>query len=231
MLANDPAFKNLNSVGWWGTHAADEEIARWSFKLMLHYAIKGNKDMLSKRYGYKYHPGHLKNCDFENGLAHWKTNGKVKAGKFANYASRSQNRYGSIYDVGNTFAVLSREGKNVSEVRQTAKGLKVGQLYSLSFLVADYNDIIKGINNPRRLPMGVQIDGGSIIKEKSYNYVHHRYKARYKGVGRVNAYRIVFKAQQKDVDIVFNNNESEDGQQLALNYICLHPYFAEEKYK
>ena len=64
LIANSPDFKDLATTGYWGTYYGDEEMVRWSFKLMRHYAVEGRKDMLSARYGFTYNPGFIKNPDF-----------------------------------------------------------------------------------------------------------------------------------------------------------------------
>ncbi len=68
LIANSPDFKDLATTGYWGTYYGDEELVRWSFKLMRHYAVEGHKEMLSARYGFKYNPGFLANGDFADGL-------------------------------------------------------------------------------------------------------------------------------------------------------------------
>jgi hypothetical protein len=73
LIANSPDFKDLAMTGYWGTYYGDEELARWSFKLMRHYAVEGNRDLLSTRYGFKYNPGFLANGDFASGLEGWTT--------------------------------------------------------------------------------------------------------------------------------------------------------------
>ena len=67
LVANSPDFKDLATIGYWGTYYGDEELVRWSFQLMRHYAVEGNRDLLSARYGFHYNPGLLVNGDFADG--------------------------------------------------------------------------------------------------------------------------------------------------------------------
>lgn len=77
--ANDPEFQDLAGVGFYAWHNGNEESLRWAAKLIRHYVIEGNTEDLAVKYGYLYLPGHLKNGDFEEGLAHWTAKGSVKA--------------------------------------------------------------------------------------------------------------------------------------------------------
>lgn len=79
VLANHPEFSQLGGVGYWGFSYADEEMIRWGYALLRHYAIEGNTEPLSKKYGFTYRLPFLKNCDFESGLEHWNTKGAVSS--------------------------------------------------------------------------------------------------------------------------------------------------------
>ncbi len=71
LVANDPAFDGQATVGYWGTYYGDEEMARWSFELMRHYAVEGRRERLSARHGFRYRPELVVNGDFADGLAGW----------------------------------------------------------------------------------------------------------------------------------------------------------------
>lgn len=67
-LATDPAFHDVGGVGM-STLACDEEVARWTARLVHHYCIEGRTDSLAERFGYKYRPEIVKDGDFLEGLA------------------------------------------------------------------------------------------------------------------------------------------------------------------
>ena len=98
LIANSPDFADLATTGYWGTYYGDEELARWSFMLMRHYAVEGHKDMLSARYGFKYNPGFLANGDFADGLNGWTVSpaaeGSIRTDTIAGYGKNSQGRWG-----------------------------------------------------------------------------------------------------------------------------------------
>ncbi len=224
-LANDPLCNGLSGIGFWGCDNCDEEMLRWCFALLKHYAVEGYKDMLSARYGFRFKPGLVKNGDFEEGLAGWTVKGDVQTAESRDYGKNSEGRYGSDYALGDKFAVLSQQENASPEVRQKITALEPGKLYSVSYMVADYDDILTGINNPRRMPMTLEVAGGMIVR-RSY-FVDNRKRPKMKA--RVNACKYVFRAQGPEIELVFKTRNAKPGTRLALNYIQVRPYFAEEK--
>ena len=89
---------------------ADEEMYRWSHALLRHYVVEGQKEMLSKKYGFSYVPGHIENNDFADGLKGWTVNEAEKGSVGTAYNKelnhRNQNRWGGAGDIGNTFCTL-----------------------------------------------------------------------------------------------------------------------------
>ncbi|MBI4244529.1 MAG: LamG domain-containing protein [Planctomycetes bacterium] len=71
LLANDPLFSGLCGVMEYSSAYAEEETVRWASELFRHYCIEGKKEMLSKKYGYKYILDHIQNPDFGNGTERW----------------------------------------------------------------------------------------------------------------------------------------------------------------
>ena len=154
LVANSPDFKDLATTGYWGTYYGDEEMVRWSFKLMRHYAVEGNKEMLSERYGFKYNPGFIANPDFADGLEGWTVSaageGSVRTQTIAGYGKKSQGRWGGG-SAGNTVCVMARGADRPNRIRQTAEGLEVGKAYCLQFVTADLKDVIGKKYNPPAL--------------------------------------------------------------------------------
>ena len=126
LIANSPDFAGLATTGYWGTYYGDEELVRWSFLLMRHYAVEGHKDMLSARYGFKYNPGFLANGDFADGLKGWTASpaadGSIRTDTIAGYGKNSQGRWGGG-NAGDTVCVLTRQAGQPNRISQTAQGL------------------------------------------------------------------------------------------------------------
>ena len=53
MCAVDPVFEGLYGIGVYSIDSTDEEMVRWFGKLFRHYGIEGQKDLLSKKYGFR----------------------------------------------------------------------------------------------------------------------------------------------------------------------------------
>ncbi len=225
ILVNDPAFKGVPATGFWGSYYADEEIYRWSFRLLRHYAVEGNRRMLSPEYDFRYQPGHLVNCDFQDGLTGWTVEGQVTVGQKSGYSKNSQRRWYS--NQGDTFCVLER-GENSNRITQTAQKLIPGRWYSLQFVVGDYNDIMAERSNSRQFPLEAQLDGAEIDTAKSFVYADKRKTpAGKKEIARINLHRIVFQATGTELKITFSDRAAKPGEKLALNFVQLRPYFKE----
>ena len=221
LLATDPRCDGLAGVGFWGTQNCDEEILRWCFALLKHYAVEGNTTMLSARYGYTFHNTLLKNGDFEQGLEGWQANALVAPASHKGYGNKCEMRYGTIYPIGDTFAVLSRTATEAGEVRQRLTGLVPGAKYSVFYMVADYDDILKGVNNPRRHPLELAVLGAEPCRQ-SY-YVDDRNRPALKA--RVNSCKVVFIPESTEAELVFSVRHAEPGTRVALNYITVRRYF------
>jgi hypothetical protein len=230
LVANSPDFRDLATVGYWGTYYGDEELARWSFLLMRHYAVEGNREMLSGRYGFTYVPGFVANGDFADGLNGWTVSpaaeSSVRADALAGYGKNSQGRWGAG-KAGDTFCVMTRQPAAVNRVSQTARGLTVGKAYCLQFVTADRRDLLGKTYNPRRYGIGVELEGAERVEAKSFVHVDRRKGGRYAhndNVAKVNLHRIVFRAASPSLSMAFNDAAAEPGEELMLNYVQLKPY-------
>jgi len=189
--------------------------------------------MLSKQHGFTYRPGHLQNCDFEEGLQGWTATaaaeGSVRTEKLAGFGKTSQCRWGGSVGIGDTVCVLTRQNGPANSVSQKASGLQVGRLYTLQFIVADYQDVVAKKIKPRRFGINAVLsEGAEVLPEKTYVHVDKRIKGRYAyndGIARVNLHHITFRARQPEVTITFQDNDAAPGEELAFNYVMLKPYF------
>ena len=230
LVANSPDFKDLATTGYWGTYYGDEEMVRWSFKLMRHYAVEGNKEMLSDRYGFKYNPGFVANGDFADGLNGWTTSpaaeGSLRTHTIAGYGKNSQGRWGGG-SAGDTVCIMTRGADKPNRISQTAKGLEVGRAYCLQFVTADLKDVTAKKYNPRRYGIRAELQGAEILQDKSFIHIDRRNSGRYKhnnNVAKINLNRIVFRAKSPTQTIAFNDEEAVPGEEIIINFVQLKPY-------
>ncbi|MCK5805279.1 MAG: hypothetical protein KAI66_20785, partial [Lentisphaeria bacterium] len=230
VIANSPDFKNLATTGYWGTYYGDEELARWSFKLMRHYAVEGNRSMLSKRYGFRYNPGFLANPDFADGLNDWvlspAAKDSIRAHTIAGYGKNSQGRWGAG-GAGDTVCVMTRKDGQANRISQTAHGLEVGRAYCLQFVTADLGDVVGKKYNPRRYGIEAELKGVDLLGDKGFVHIDKRNTGRYKhndNVAKINLNRIIFRAKIPTQVIAFNDVKALPGEELIINFIQLKPY-------
>jgi hypothetical protein len=230
LIANSPDFKDLATTGYWGTYYGDEELVRWSFKLMRHYAVEGNKDMLSDRYGFKYNPGLLVNGDFADGLNGWTVRpaaeGSLRPHTIAGYGKNSQGRWGGG-SAGDTVCVMTRKTDKPNRISQVAAGLEPGRAYCLQFVTADLGDVTAKKYNPRRYGIDAELEGVEILSDKSFVHVDRRNSGRYQdniNVAKINLNRLVFRAKSPTQVIAFHDEKAVPGEELIINFIQLKPY-------
>lgn len=232
LIANNPVFKDLGVTGYWGSYYDDEELYRWSFHLLRHYCVEGNTEMLSKKHGYVYAPGYLKNCDFIYGLESWKAapTNSIRSARLAGYGKNSQGRWGAPGGTGDSFCLFTRGAGEPSTLTQTATGLTPGQVYTLQFVTADHKDMVTGRFDPKLLGLEAVLGtGAELIPDKSYVFIDKRNSGKKKndGKARVNLHHIRFRATAPSFTVTFIDAKAALGTEIALNYIMLKPYFAE----
>jgi hypothetical protein len=229
LVANSPECTGLATTGYWGTYYGDEELARWSFKLMRHYAVEGQRELLSKQYGFTYTPGLIRNSDFADGLAGWEAEpaaeGSIRPQTIPGYGRNSQGRWGGG-SAGDTVCVLSRKAEQPNRVRQTARGLTVGKAYCLQFVTADLKDLIAKTYNPRRYGLDVELTGAEILADRGYVHIDRRESGFHadSNTGKISLHRLVFRATAPELVLAFSDQKASVGEELVLNYVQLKPY-------
>ncbi len=230
LVANSPDFKNLATTGYWGTYYGDEELVRWSFKLMRHYAVEGHREMLSTRYGFKYNPALLLNGDFADGMDSWiaspAAEDSLRTETIPGYGKNSQGRW-NAGRAGDTVCVMTRTQGKPNRIRQTARGLEVGKAYCLQFVTADRKDVLGEKYNPRRYGIRAELEGAELLPDKGFVHIDRRNTGRYKhnnNVAKINLNRIIFRATSPTLVVGFHDQEAAPGEELILNFIQLKPY-------
>jgi len=230
LIATHPQLKGLAMTGYWGSYYDDEELYRWSMRLLRHYCVEGRTEMLSETYGYRYSPGHLSNCDFVDGLRGWTAApaAAIRADSFAGFGKGSEGRWGADGGTGDTFCVLKRGAGGPGTLTQTATGLTPGRVYTLQFVTADYKDMVARKVAPKEHRLGVVLGAGAeLIPDKSYVFVDRRTTGEKANDGwaRINLHHLRFRATAPSVEVTFTDAEAEPGAETALNYVMLKPYF------
>ncbi|NLF19496.1 MAG: hypothetical protein GX595_19890, partial [Lentisphaerae bacterium] len=230
LIANRPEFQGLATTGYWGTYYGDEEMVRWSFKLMRHYAVEGRKDMLSDQYGFRYNPGFVANPDFAEGLAGWTAEPAapeaIRAGTIPGFGKSSQGRWGGGA-AGDTVCIMARQADRPNRLTQTATGLEVGKAYCLQFVTADRKDLAAKTYNPRHYGIDAELDGADILPDRGFVHVDRRNQGRYEhntDVAKIALNRIIFRARTPTVTLTFTDARAQAGEELLLNFVQLKPY-------
>ncbi|MBP5638220.1 MAG: hypothetical protein J6X55_01985 [Victivallales bacterium] len=231
IVANEPIFKGIGVLGYWGTHYADEELYRWSHELLRHYVVEGKKEMLSKKYGFTYLTPHIVNNDFSDGLNVWTIENaaekSVTTETCMGYASRSQGRYMVPRGCGDTVCVMHRQDGKANRVSQVAKDLVPGKQYMLLFSVGDYDDLKAKEHKTRQDGFDAILENAEILPESTV-YVDTRSKGKYDrnhNVTRPNIHRIIFKPKAATMKITFTDEKAKPGENLMFNYVQVKPFF------
>jgi len=227
-LANDPELKGIFGVGFYSTSRCDEEHVRWVGALLRHYGVDGQREMLSSQFGFSCNPGHLRNCDFDEGFEHWTPaaaeQDTLTTWHRANYGKSIQIRVNEGGRLGDNAALFVRSDKGPNKLTQKATGLTPGRKYALRFTTADPDelDLPKGMSV--NFAFHAEISDARILPELGYDY---RVMSKHELVN----HKVVFIPNGTEADITFSDWKSDDeagapkGQRRVLNFINLTPYF------
>ncbi|MFH0962736.1 MAG: LamG domain-containing protein [Planctomycetota bacterium] len=238
MIANDPVFFGLYGLEWYHPAYADEEIMRWSVRLLRHYCIEGKRDRLSSD---PYVLPHLVNGDFVQGGQAW----TVSPAEPGSISIRRAPGYGWLQGrwqtagPGDIVLVTRRSSKAPNVITQPIRSLTPGRAYSLRLFVMDFTDFTVGASQPKTHPFAVKIEGVKILPEQSFRALVSSGGHEHAPFNRQNPLnmtysRVVFRAEKPDAMLTLSDWENEsspdgpEGQQLAFNYLCVDPYLEED---
>lgn len=242
-IATDPEYAPyIGGIAAGNFRSTDEDVARWMRKLVRYYAIEGGTEYLPPKYGLTYNPGHLRNCDFAEGLTNWTVRtaaaDSLRALHVKNYGNAQQERKKAPRGTGDGLALFIRSATAPNRLSQTAHGLEPGKIYSLTYCTSDYDDFKSPHAVKPDFGCRVVLDGARPIPELGYAHTSSRkpgFKT-WRGVPTPLCVtrRIVFTADRPDVTVTFTD-WAEDGRLGApagsgvlLNWIHLHRYFLEQ---
>ena len=228
MLANNPEFVDLPCTGVWGMQYTDDEMYRWTLRLLRHYCIDGSSEMLSAEYGFSYAPGILDNGDFAAGLAGWSASGCVETECVEGFARDSEGRWKDDIGIGDTFAVLKRTGPEAPSLSRRLTGTQPGRMYCLEACAFDAEDARKGRNNPKKSALKILIPGAQVRDDLSWVHVDRRRNGKRTRGARVNLMHTVFVAGEEPPTVVFDAANCAQGEEVGVNFVGVWPYFNKE---
>ena len=231
LIANDPAFEGMGCTGVWGSYYADAELHRWTFLLMRHYFVEGNREMLSPKYGFTYIPGHLANGDFNEGLSGWTATGNVKAAEKYGLG-KAESRWRSKREQGDLYAEFTRGEGAASSLRQTLKGLTPGKRYMLGFMSFDAKMPDRAKAKGRRFGLTAGFKSGAeMVPELCWEHIDRRGPRKRGKRGpfetKVNYQYYVFKATAETAELEITDADVKPGKGVGVNGISVRPYLEE----
>lgn len=234
LLANRKEFTDLHGVGIYAYGPnGDEEAIRWVSRLIRHYFLEGKRETLSEKYGYRYIPGHLKDGDFACGSKYWKVvsanKNSVEFIKLPNYGRQIQKRrFDKTVDTGDSVCVFRPEANKPNTISQIMTGFVPGKTYSLSYIVADQEEVKaqKGSGAPH--PVKVELSGAETITDSTplSRYFNTISRPESKVFTR---HIVIFKPERTEVKLSFNDSGAvvPKGKQYILNFVKVNPYYSE----
>ncbi len=243
VIATDPSFKGLGLVGYWGGNYCHEELQRWCLLLLRHYFIDGSRELLSPRYGFRYHPGILENGDFLRDLSPWEAipaeKGAIRHDAVKGHGYLMQRRWGKAPSArggvhnGDEACVITRSAQGANVIRQTMRNLVPGRPYQLQYVVGCFDDAKNKVNAPREYGVRAVLDPALVEVRFSGVYVDRRPKNRQSADGlysHANVHRVVFVPRATEVVLTLTDADSPEkpGTQLMVNFVQVKPYFAPE---
>ena len=253
-IATDPAFGEPGGIAAGYFSYTDDDMARWLCRVVRYYAVEGGTGNLAEKYGFAYLPGHLKNADFDEGLAHWKVRqggeGGVQPLNVPGYgASGGQNRKKAPRGTGDNVALFTRKS-SPNVISQRLTGLKPGELYHVHFVAADEADVKRGDHahfiRPEEAdfrPQGyvtngtfmarATVTGGEEIPELTGLHIPYVRRKNWKEI-LFNQYRVVFRATAPEAELSITDWKSErdpggePGRRIYVNFVNVRRYYVED---
>ena len=241
-FATNPRFAANGGLSGGAMPACEEEHRRWVARLYRYYGLEGGTENLADKFGFKWAPGFVKNCDFDRGLDGWEVvpaaGGAVKAGSIEDYGRVIQRRQQVPKGTGDNFAEFTSSASGPNVLRQKLEGLVPGKLYALMFVCADRATYDNPVTTPRApSAFRARLEGGESLEK--LHFIHWSRKARGQNAERkelstiLPLYRYVFRAGSENATLVFEDRAA-DGSALApgakqiLNYVIFRPYYTEK---
>lgn len=238
IVANHPMMAGLAGIEWWTSILADEETVRFVGKLYRHYAIDGQKEMLTRD---PLFLTHIRNADFENGTQGW----TLHAAEDGTIAVKSFPRYGRIQGrfmglgrpanpehIGDTFLWMKRSAKAPNTFSQTIQDLEPGRPYSMKMFICDYHDLVipkaKKVEEAKAM-VRVVIQGVDVDAKKSFSETYSSNPEPNIPVC-ITYYWTVFRPRTTTAELTVSDWLTDQepgtpfGQEQAFNFLEIQPY-------
>lgn len=239
-LATDPEFADVGGIGV-PRFYCDEEIARFICQAVRHYCLEGRTDDFAAAYGYRYRPGLLSNGDFDRGFEGWTAcpaaAESLTVGTREKFGRKEQGRIGGGAS-GDRFALFTRQTSKPNVLTYAVKGLKPGRMYALTYLTADYDDVLKPGRHPLSETLRATVSNAVVVPERSYTmfWPPERFPSGRRPKSAVTvSHKVVFCATADSAEIAFTDWLSPEepgghiGGRRILNGVGVRPYFTEGK--
>ncbi len=235
VVANDPVFKDVYGLMGYHSGYSDEETLRWMAHLFRHYGIEGRTDRATDD---PYVSPHLVNGDFVDGLAGW----MVDAAGENSVRAVTQEGLGFLQardgkPQGDTAVVLTRSKNQPNRISQELQDLEPGRLYAFHMMVGDFGDLSNGQTAAVQVQFGKAVQLGDKSHSKTFHNPPHRKVPPYDGEETKawwTYHRHLFRARSDTAKVTISdwagldNPGGPTGQEIVMNYIQVHPYFASE---
>jgi len=246
-LATDPEFAEAGGIGSTAFQHIDEEQVRFMAKVVRHYALEGRTDSLAERYGWRYAPGHIRNCDFAGGLDCWTAQcaepGSIVATNREDYGFKVQYRRPSSKGYGDTLVRMTRSAKGPNRLSQTLTGLKPGAMYILLYHSTDEADVERPGTPCRDFVLRAELKGVNVDPQLSFDRIWPEDlsdKGRRRGRPEIKTlfplschHRYVFRAEGPTAELTISDWASDSapgapvGRTRLVNYFMVRPYYEE----
>ena len=240
-FATRPEFTANSGIDAGAATAAEEELRRWIAKLFRYYAIEGGRDDLAEKYGFKWNPGLVKNCDFAEGLSGWDAvpaaSGSIKVDSIPKFGRQVQGRQKAPEGVGDSFASFTAVKGETNVLSQRLSSLERGRLYALMFCVADADTIENPRVEPSHFAFSARLEGAEELPGLRFRHVVSSRGGKKKDeAGRARTwlavYRYVFRAKESYATLSFCDRGDDGavlklGARQLLNYVVFRPYYTE----
>jgi len=243
-MAVDPQYEDLGGIAFYAM-GCYQELFRWYMDTIRHYAVLGNTESRSAKFGYAFKPGHITDNDFDRGFVGWKVEpaeeGSVVPYERTDYGRFVQGRKMVPAGFGDKALLFTRSAKRPNRVSQTMKGLVPGRRYYVSCCTMDLADLEKPGPCGEDVVFSVGIGEGGVedpllrITHKSPHDRRANGNSRWgdKPVPVCATHSAVFRAERQEVTLTLSDWASETnrrgavGQKRIVNYVIVRPYYEE----
>ena len=236
MFATRPECAFTCGVASGGSGAGEEEIRRWQARLFRYHVFEGGTENLADRYGYKWTPGFVANCDFADGLRGWTvkpaSGGSVTPGRIDRYGARIQRRNKAPAGTGDSFAEFTAADAGPNAVSQRISGLRPGGLYALMFCVAGRENVEKKDGKMPAFAFHARLEGARELRALRFRHMAKNTKAGADKTVYLPIYRYVFRAESETAELVLEDRGDDGarapaGLRQIVNYVVFRPYYVE----